>query len=305
MSIRRLETLVAVAEMGTFAKAAEAGFMTPAAVSQQMKALEEELGVSLFDRQHRSPTLTPIGHALIPKAREVTEAYRAMVSSASGELDLHDELTVGAVPTTMAGLVPRTVSSLRRSHAWLRVRIVPGLSSELLPQVDRGFLDAAILSEPVNVYQHLRWRPFAEEPLVVVAPHDAREDDPKTLLETYPFIRFNRRAWVGQQIDEWLLANNVQVSESMELDTLESISTMVYQGLGASIVPKRCVPSARPFELKRVLLDPSSSPRLLGVLHRRDSTKFRLQDILVEELTRLVEECGQVRAIRDRARLTP
>ncbi|WP_025771024.1 LysR family transcriptional regulator [Thioalkalivibrio sp. HK1] len=299
MSIRRLETLVAVAETGTFAKAADKGFMTPAAVSQQMKALERELGVTLFDRNKRSPTLTPIGHALVPKAREVALAYRGLVGSVTGEVELHDELTIGAVPTTMAGLVPRAVSSLRDAHAGVRIRIVPGLSSDLLPQVDRGFLDAAILSEPARAYRHLRWRPFAEEPLIVLAPPDAAEEDPKALLETYPFIRFNRRAWVGQRIDEWLRAQNVQVSETMELDTLETISTMVFHGLGVSIVPKRCVPSPRPFALKRILLDGSVAPRLLGILSRRDSTKFRLLDIVLEELTRTVEDSGQVRAIRE------
>ncbi|MBF2761224.1 MAG: hypothetical protein ISN28_13335 [Ectothiorhodospiraceae bacterium AqS1] len=60
----------------------------------------------------------------------------------------------------------------------------------------------------------------AEEPLIVLAPPDAAEEEPKALPESYPFIRFNRRAWVSRRIDEWLRAQNVQVSEAMELDTL-------------------------------------------------------------------------------------
>lgn len=299
MSIRRLQTLIAVAEQGTFAKAAEAVYLTPAAVSQQMKALEDELGVALFDRDRRTPTLTPVGHAMIPKAREVMLAYRGLIGSVTGEGELHDEMTIGAVPTTMAGLVPRVMSSLREVHSAVRIRIVPGLSADLLPQVDRGFLDAAIMSEPTHVYGHLRWRPFAEEPLIVLAPPDAPGDDPRTLLETYPFIRFNRRAWVGQQIDEWLRGQDLNISETMELDTLESISTMVFHGLGVSIVPKRCVPSSRPFNLKRILLASTVRPRLLGILCRRDSEKYRLIDILLEEMIRLVEESGQVRALRE------
>lgn len=146
MSLRQLKTLIAVAELGSFAKAAEAVFLTPAAVSLQMKSLEIELGVALFDRNKRTPGLTPLGYALVPKAREVVKAYVGMIGTLVGDFELHDEITIGAVPTTMTGLIPRTVKALRDIYGGLHIRIVPGLSSELLPQVDRGFLDAAILS---------------------------------------------------------------------------------------------------------------------------------------------------------------
>lgn len=294
MSFRRLKTLIAVAECGSFVKAANTTFLTPAAVSQQMKILEEEMGVALFDRKNRTPTLTPVGSALVSKAREIIRAYENMVRSVAGEGALEDDLAIGAVPTTMTGLIPRAVKSLRDSYHRLHIRIIPGLSSELYSMVDRGFLDAAVLSEPVHIYDHMRWLPIVDEPLIVLAPEDSPGDDPRELLESYPFIRFNSRAWVGQLIDQWLKSQQLNISEGMELDTLESISAMVYHGLGVSIVPRRCVPSPRPLSLKRIMIEPAASPRRLGVLSRCDNAKYKLINIVFSELSCVVELSGQL-----------
>ncbi|MCH6566571.1 MAG: LysR family transcriptional regulator, partial [Proteobacteria bacterium] len=107
---------------------------------------------------------------------------------------------------------------------------------------------------------------------------------------------FNSRAWVGQLIDKWLKSQQLNISEGMELDTLESISAMVFHGLGVSIVPRRCVPSPRPLSLKRIPIDPPASPRRLGVLSRHDNAKFKLIDIVYHELVCVVELSGQMPA---------
>ena len=124
-----------------------------------------------------------------------------MIGTLAGDFELHDEITIGAVPTTMTGLIPRTVKALRDIHAGLHIRIVPGLSSELLPQVDRGFLDAAILSWPANLYGHLNWSVFAEEELIVIAPPDAIEDDACALLGAKPPVHPLQPARLGRPAD--------------------------------------------------------------------------------------------------------
>lgn len=298
MSIRRLKTLIAIAEKGTFAAAADAVFVSHAAVSQQMKILEEELRVSLFDRSKRSPELNQLGQALVTRAREIVHSYDNMVQSIVSEDGLMGELTIGAVPTTLAGLVPRAISIMKSRYPSLHVRVVPGLSAELQPQVDRGVIDAAIISEPPYMLKHLTWRPFAEEPLIVLASLQVQSDDPEYLLEAFPYIRFTRSAWVGRRIDEWLQERKLNVHESMELDSLEAISTMVYNNLGVSIVPQRCVPSPNPLSLKRIPIGPSARPRILGLVSRNDSVKFPLIDVVLTELVNLVEMAGQVKAIR-------
>ncbi len=304
MSLRRLKTLIAVAEKGTFGGAADSVLISHAAVSQQMKILEEDLQVTLFDRTKRSPKLNRLGQALVTRAREIVHAYDNMVESIVSEGALMGELTIGAVPTTMTGLVPKAVGVLKALYPNLHVRIVPGLSADLLPQVDRGVLDAAIISEPPYIVYHLTWRPFAEEPLIVLASLQEPSDDPEYLIETFPYIRFSRRAWTGRLIDEWMQERKLKVEESMELDTLEAISTMVFNNLGVSIVPLRCVPSPHPLPLKRILIGPSAKPRVLGLVSRNDSVKFQLIDAFLVELVRLVEKAGKVKAIGRSADLT-
>ncbi len=297
MTIRRLRTLIAIAEEGSFARAAQTVFVSQAAVSMQMKSLEQEVGASLFDRTKRPSALNALGLALAPRAREILRAYDALIRSASDTGGLSGELTIGAVPTTMTGVVPKAISGLRAAYPMLHIKVVPDLSAGLLPQVDRGHLDAAIVSEPQYPISQLAWLPFAAEPLIVLAAMDASHDDPRTLLEEFPFIRFNRQAWVGRLIDDWLQKQRIQVREVMELDTLEAISSMVYHGLGVSIVPHRCVPSPSPLPLKRIPLAAPDHARVLGIIMRPDCPNRRLVEVFLEELVRQVREAGQVRAL--------
>ncbi|WP_142848047.1 LysR family transcriptional regulator [Telmatospirillum sp. J64-1] len=290
MSIRRLKTLIAVAEAGTFAAAAEVVHVSQAAVSMQMKSLEEELRTTLFDRSKRPPELNQTGQALIPKARDIIQAYDRLVQSMSGKDVFSGELVLGVVPTCVPGLAPLAMVRLRDAYPDLRIRIIPGLSADLMPQLERGFLDTAIISEPPRTIGHLYWRQLAEEPLVVLAAREVQGDDPLELLKTRPFIRFNRQAWVGRQIDEMLQRNGIRVQENMELDSLEAIETMVFHNLGVSVVPRRCVPPPVSLPIWQLPLNTHAKPRVLGLVWRQDSPKQRLIEVVYDSMAELVEE---------------
>lgn len=292
MSIRRLKTLVAVAENGTFAAAAEVICVSHAAVSQQMKALESELQVKIFDRAGRTPVLNPTGLALVSKAREVIRAYQQMLESAGDADSLMGELAIGALPTGMTSLVPQAIRAIKDQYPGLHIRVVPGLSAELLPQLDRGVLDAAILSEPAEPLNHLVWEPFAREPLILLTAESETQTDPRLLLQSRPYIRFNRRAWVGRLIDQWLQQEKIVVQESMELDTLESIASMVFHQLGVSIVPQPCVPPEIRWPLRHLSLGPTARPRVLGVACRQDSPRINMVKVLLAELRSRVAVAG-------------
>ena len=299
MGVRRFKTLVAIAELGTFAKAADAVFLTPAAVSQQMKALEIELDMPLFDRTKRPPVLNPAGFALIPKALKLIKLYDELKPSLEGELETLEHLTVGTVPTTTTGIMPRAIKALQDDHDNLHIRIYPGLSDDLYAQVDRGFLDAAVMTEPPTIYEHLVWRPFTEEPFVVLTSKEITSKDPKEILRTQSFIRYARKAWVGKDIDRWLLENNIQVHETMELDTLEATAAMVMNNLGVSIIPLNCCTKPEHEHLNIIPLEDASFKRVLGVLYRRDTSKHILIELLWKKLLQIVEESGITKVLLD------
>ncbi len=278
MSIRQLRTLIAIADQTTFRAAGQGMGITHAAVSQQMRALETELGLSLFDRTHRTPELSPIGRALVARARKIVQDYDDLVPYVLGEDGVMAELILGAVPTTLTGLAPQAMAILRQTYSKLRMRIHPGLTAALLSGLDRGQLDAALVTKPPILPIGMTFKPIAEERLYLVTSAHVTDTDPMRILATHPFIRFSRDAVVGTLIEAWLQRTATRVNESMELENLEAICSMVHANLGVSILPAPCVASPATLPVRRVSLGPDAPLRALGLVYRTDSPKQRLID---------------------------
>lgn len=287
MSITLLRTLIAVSETGSFSMAASRVHVSQAAVGQQMKRLEDTLGVPLFDRDRKTPRLNPLGQSLVPKARDVVAAYDGMLDELAGDGQLMGEMTLGAVPSTLRGLVPRAVKQLVAAYPDLRIRVVPGLSDDLAEQVERGALDVALLGPFASLRETLLWQPVAQEPLVLIAAPDVAGNDPRTLLMSHPYIRHTRRAAAGRLADDWLAAQNLTVTTAMEMETLEAVASMVAHGLGLSVVPEACVPDETFSALRRLPLK-AAPVRELGLLTRADCPKRRLTERLMEEVLAVI-----------------
>lgn len=288
MTISLLKTLVAIAEQGSFGAAADSVNVSHAAVGQQMKRLEAVLQVSLFDRTKRSPELNQLAKALVPKAQKLIYSYDTLLDDLVGEAQLFGELTLGAVPSSIRELVPLSIKELVYSYPALHVRVVPGLSGALYTQVERGVLDAAILTQPPRVAANLTWRPFVEEELILLTPAEINGNDPVRLLKEMPYIGLERQAVMGELIQEWLLRNNISIRTAMEMESLESVTNMVSHNLGISIVPNSCVPDPIFKKLRKIRLPSTPGFRVLGLLARSDCSKGRLIDKLLEQVERII-----------------
>ncbi|MCH8465935.1 MAG: LysR family transcriptional regulator [Roseinatronobacter sp.] len=279
MSIRLLKTLIAVADHKTFGAAADAVFITHAAVSQQMRALEAELGLVVFDRSRRTPELSPLGRSLVARARKIVAEYDNLVPALLNDDGFQGELGLGAVPTTLTGLAPAAMSIMRAKYGGLRLRIHPALTAALLTAIERGTLDVALISKPVILPIGLHFLEIAQEPLCLVTSTEISDTDPIHILQKQPFIRFNRDAVVGTLIEHWLQNTATRVTEAMELETLEAISSMVHANLGVSILPAPCVPNPGAVPLRWLPLE-NAPRRALGLAYAKDTLKIRV----IEEL---------------------
>ncbi|MDB2708405.1 LysR family transcriptional regulator, partial [Amylibacter sp.] len=234
MSISLFKTLIAISETGSFSGASQKVFVTHAAVGQQMRRLEELLSVDLFDRTEKTPRLNQLGNALIPKAKAIVFSYETILDDLTGDPQMIGELTLGAVPSTIRGLIPMAVKRLINTYPNLHIKVVPGISSKLLDQVESGNLDAAVISEPIRIPTNFNWMPIIKEELTLLTAPEITEKNPIKILTSAPYIRHTRQASVGQLADEWLFINNVIVKDSMEMESLENIASMVAHNLGVS-----------------------------------------------------------------------
>ena len=289
MSIRSLRTLVAVHRHGSFRAASEAEHLTPSAVSHQMRNLEVTLGLELFDRSAKSPKLTHIGLTFVGEAAAVVAAYDGLAERVKSNNELFGEITLGAVPTTLTGLVPIALARLKSVHPDIHVRIVPGLTNQLLLQLDRGQIQAAIISRPDVLPNRLEFSEIVSEKLVLLVSENTPDLPPKELLGASPFIRFTRDAVVGRQIETWLQRKGIEVKDAMELESLEAISSMVTAELGVSIIPDSRLVAYDHLRLKRIPLEQNGPKRIVGLASMTESPHTKMIDAVTAALLEAVD----------------
>lgn len=170
MELYHLQTFVAVATEGHLTRAAERLFLSQPAVSGHIKALEEELGVKLFERSPRGMTLTPTGELLLEQAERALLATKTLYSQAQQlKRELVGTATLGTVSEPVALRLGAFLSGMVARHPALSIRLSQGVSGTVLKGVMTGELDAGyVLADEPD--EELSWIRLAPVTLYVVAP---------------------------------------------------------------------------------------------------------------------------------------
>ena len=283
MDTQFLNTFVVVADRGSMAAAARVLNITPAAVAQQIRTLERELGAPLIARAGRTVNLTEEGSRILQRARDLLRDVADMRSVAN-DSEVSGELRLGACPTALAGMLPDILARMVEAFPQINVYIRPGYSAELYRAVEAGELDAAVvLQAPYNLPKTCDWQLLREEPLVMIAPARLAGRDPHELLRTEPLIRYDRNQWGGRVADDYLRRAGIVPRERFELNGLNAIAVMVDRGLGVSLVPDWAKPWPEGLDLVRIPLPLPSEPRRIGMVWSRSTVRIRLVTVLLQE----------------------
>jgi DNA-binding transcriptional LysR family regulator len=217
-TIRMLKTFRAVARTGSFAAAADKVALTQAAVSLQMRGLEQALGRQLFDRSARQITLSRQGHEIRPKIEQILDLLDELEATPAGSMQ--GPVAIGAVVSVIQAL-SLGVARLKTAHPGLDVRLLSARSDELTVMVEQGEVDiAAVVARPDQPLPGtLKWTPLYTEPLMLI-------------------VRFDRRVRTGVVVDQALTALGLEVSEYLELNSIETIVALVRKNVGVTVLPQ-------------------------------------------------------------------
>ena len=267
MDVRFLESLMAVADLGSITAAARMQGLTSAAVSQRIQVLEQDLGVPLLLRRANTAEPTQGCRDLMPMMRQMID-LRHRLRSAADPGSAQGVLRLGAISTMLSGTVPGMLPALRDLAPGVELRVEPGTSANLYEALRRGDLDAAlIVSPPFVPAPTLTLHLLREEPLCLLAP-DGMEDLPvEEVFRRLPLIAYDPRSWGGQLAELYLQDQGIAPTRFCSLDGLEAISDLVASGIGASLVPAWSgLRGGRPLKhpsafLRRIVLAVPVAPR--------------------------------------------
>lgn len=277
MNLRDLRYLVALSDHKHFGRAAAACFVSQPTLSTQVKKLEDELGVALFERAPRKVMLTPIGHDIVERARRVVGDVEQIKESARRSRDPEaGTVRLGLFPTLGPYLLPHTVPPLHARFPQLELLLVEEKSDVLLTRLHEGRLDAALLALPVHDDQ-LHAEFLFEEPFVLAVPgaHPLAKRDSLSLKELSQqklLLLADGHCLRDQALDVCRLSGASEKGE-FQATSLETLRQMVAANVGMTLLPMLAIqpPVARSDNIHLLGFSDSRPSRRIAMVWRRSS----------------------------------
>ena len=285
MNLRDLRYLVAVAEQRHFGRAAEACHVSQPTLSAQIKKLEDNLGVTLFERTNRRVMSTEIGEEIIGSARRILTEVATIEQAARLARDpLSGTFRLGAFPTLASYIFPEVIPPITKAMPKLRLILVEEKTDLLLDKLRRGALDAAFIALPV-ADDFLVSRKLFDDPfyLAVNAGHDlarAKAVPPDTLDRNRLLLLEDGHCLRDQALD---VCQSVGAGEDPDLraTSLETLRQMVKANTGITLMPEIAIERGE----KGIVYIPfsgSSPSRSIGLVWRKTCHRIRVLDQITD-----------------------
>lgn len=248
MNLRDLKYLIAVAETEHFGRAAASCFVSQPTLSGQIKKLEEELGVTIFERTNRSVSITPFGVEIVKHAKLILEQADVIRQLAQAQRDpMAGALRVGAIPTLSPYLIPLILMPLKSLYPQMRLVLSEEITDMLTQRLLDHQIDVAILATSVKEPE-LEVMPLFEEPFWLAHPRDhalyEKEDiSHRDLSHLDLLLLADGHCLTNQVMDVCRIKESAMDDEMADLRaaSLETLLQLVGAGFGCTLVPALAV----------------------------------------------------------------
>ena len=312
-TLRQLKFLVALSDSRHFGRAAEACFVSQSTLSAAIQALEEALGVTLFERTRRSVAPTSIGLEIAGRARSILKEAEDLVDAAlAAQEPLSGPFRLGVIPTVGPFLLPRVLPQLREAAPRLKIYLREEQTAPLLERLERGEIDAAILALPVALGNVESENLALDRFFVVCSPAHrlarmpaARPQDIATedllLLEDGHCLREHALAACALE--------GARRNIAFQGTSLQTLLMMAANGLGVTLVPEMAVVAGvlKGLDLHAIPLEGENPTRRIALVWRRRAgrkeTFHLIADVLRQGFAAPAKIVGAMRGDKARATL--
>jgi LysR family transcriptional regulator, hydrogen peroxide-inducible genes activator len=247
MELQQLRYFCAIADTGSFTRAARQTHVSQPSLSQQIRKLEDELGARLIDRLGRNVQLTELGRSFLPRARAVLRDLEAARNDVvEKKTSVSGTLCVGVIPTIAPYFLPPMLATFSRRYPEVRVTVVEEITPLLLERLRAGTMDVAIAAVPLPARTHdFQSFPLRVEKLFAVLPASHALAKRRTVslaeLEDDPFVLLRDGHCFRETAFAACKRARLHPRIIFESGQFSSILSMVGAGLGVSIVPAMAV----------------------------------------------------------------
>jgi LysR family hydrogen peroxide-inducible transcriptional activator len=297
MTLTELRYLVALSEASHFRKAADACNVSQPTLSIAIKKLEDELGISLFERARHKVSPTPIGERIVAQARTILQEINNLVTLAEqGKDPLGSVLSVGAIFTVGPYLFPKLVPRIKQLAPDMPMYIEESYTADLRVKLSRGVLDAIFVALPFTEPEVVT-RPLFDEPFVVLLREDhelagASKIEPEELARHKVLLMGEGHCFRDQVLEacpglqQSIAEHNSRDHAIVEGSSLETLKHMVASGMGITVLPESAASTAL-YSNGELVVRPFSDPvpfRTIALAWRVSYPRHQAIDILAQAL---------------------
>ncbi|NVZ16290.1 MULTISPECIES: LysR family transcriptional regulator [unclassified Pseudomonas] len=282
ISLDRLRTLVAIADLGSFAEAARMLNLAPPTVSLHIADLEARVGGKLLSRTRGRVQPSAIGETLVERARRLlADAEQALEDVERQVQGLAGRVRLGASTGAIAQLLPQALETLSQHHPAIDVQVAVLTSQDTLKKLAEGALEIGLVALPQAPVKGLRIEPWRRDPVMAFLP--ARRECPEVVtpawLAAQPLILNDGTTRLSRLTSEWFANDGYQPTARIQLNYNDAIKSLVAAGYGATLLPHE---ASTPFHDTRIAMRPLQPLlwRQLGIAHRAGEVERPTQHVL-------------------------